>query len=31
MLEAEKETGKFYDAVITLQPTSPLLNVDHLG
>ena len=30
MLEAEKETGKFYDAVITLQPTSPLLNVDTL-
>lgn len=30
MLEAEKETGKFYDVVITLQPTSPLLNVDTL-
>lgn len=30
MLKAEKETGKFYDAVITLQPTSPLLNVETL-
>lgn len=30
MLKAEKETGKFYDTVITLQPTSPLLNVETL-
>lgn len=30
MLRAEKETGKVYDAVITLQPTSPLLNVKTL-
>lgn len=30
MLKAEKKTGKFYDAVITLQPTSPLLNVETL-
>ena len=30
MLKAEKEIGKFYDAVITLQPTSPLLNVETL-